>query len=222
MTAPEADTPINSELGWVDGEVRDEFPELRLISAQLQTDINSIGSRALERHLSGLSNRINGARAVNLRREPVPAAYRIFFRHIGLDPDVTRTPIEAAILERLLDGGFLPRGTLEDLLLSALVETSVPVWALDRDHLDGPLGIRLSRAGEPLGRSEEAPELTGGQLVVADSSAALAVLFGELAPGHEAHTETRRMVLFTVQVPGVSSLHIEEALWMCTCALEGA
>ena len=56
-----------------------------------------------------LSNRCRGARAVTLRREPVPAAYRVFFRHIGLDPDVVRTPIEAAVLERMLHGGFLSR-----------------------------------------------------------------------------------------------------------------
>ena len=71
------------------------------------------------------------------------------------------------------------------MLLIALVDTGVPVWALDAESLDGPLGIRASREGERLGRSADAPPLPGGRLVVADASAALAVLFGELAPGHE-------------------------------------
>ena len=81
--------------------------------------------------LRELSNRFRGAQAVAIRREPVPAAYRVFFRHIGLDPDVVRTPIEAAVLERMLRGGFLSGGLLEDMLLIALVDTGVPVWALD-------------------------------------------------------------------------------------------
>ena len=31
-----------------------------------------------------------------LRTRPVPRAYRVFFRHVGLDPDVERTPVEQA------------------------------------------------------------------------------------------------------------------------------
>ena len=110
----------------------------------------------------------------------MPAAYRVFFRHIGLDPDVVRTPIEAAVLERMLRGGFLTGGLLEDVLLIALVDTGVPVWALDAEAVDGQLGIRASAEGEPLGRSRDAPALPAGRLVVADASAALAVLFGRV------------------------------------------
>ena len=100
-----------------------------------------------------------------IRREPVPAAYRVFFRHIGLDPDVVRTPIEAAVLERMLRGGFLTGGLLEDVLLIALVDTGVPVWALDaerrrrparhprepRGRAAGALRGRAAAAGRPAG-----------------------------------------------------------------------
>jgi DNA/RNA-binding domain of Phe-tRNA-synthetase-like protein len=217
MSVAQGETP-RPELGWIAREVQDEFSELRLICLPVVTDLARVDAKAIERHLRGLSNRFTGARAVNLRREPVPAAYRIFFRHIGLDPDVTQTPIEAAILGRLMDGGFLPSSPLEDLLLSALVETSVPVWALDASSVDGPLGIRLSQS-ETLGRAKGARKLSAGQLVVADAGGALAVLFGDLAAGHEAHSKTHEMLLFTVQVAGVPALQIEEALWMCTSAL---
>jgi DNA/RNA-binding domain of Phe-tRNA-synthetase-like protein len=157
---------------------------------------------------------------VGVRREPVPAAYRVFFRQIGLDPDVVHTPIEAAALERMLRGGFLSGGLLEDVLLIALVDTGVPVWALDSDTVEGPLGIRPSSEGEPLGRSPAAPSLPAGRLVVADTSAALAVLFGEPAPGHEAGAGTRRLTLFAIQVAGVPALYVEEALSICHAALE--
>jgi hypothetical protein len=71
-----------------------------------------------------------------------------------------------------------------------------------------------------LGRSSGAPLLPGGKLVVADASAALAPLFGELAPGHEASAGTRRLTLFAIQVAAVPSLYVEEALWTCRTALE--
>jgi DNA/RNA-binding domain of Phe-tRNA-synthetase-like protein len=165
------------------------------------------------------SNRWRGARAVNVRQEAIPGAYRVFFRHIGLDPDVTRTPIEAAVLERMLDGGFLSEGLIADVLTIALIDTSVCVWALDSDTVNGPLGIRLSRAEERLGRGSDGPHLGGGRLIVADADSPLATLFGEPAPGHEPTAGTRRLVLFAVQVAGVPDLHIEEALWMCRSAL---
>ena len=159
---------------------------------------------------------------MTVRREPVPEAYRAFFRHVGLDPDVVRTPIEAVALERMLHGGFLSGGLLEDSLLIALVDTGVPVWALDAAAVDGPLGIRTSVEGEPLGRSPRAaePPLPAGRLVVADASAALGVLFGELAVDHAAKAGTAEVMLFAIQVAGVPSLYVEEALWICRAALE--
>src|SRR6202023_4372095 len=87
----------------------------------------------IKARLRGLSNQFRGARAIGVRREPVPAAYRVFFRQIGLDPDVVSTPIEAAIRERMLRGGFLTGGLLEDVLLIALIDTGVAVWALDAE-----------------------------------------------------------------------------------------
>ena len=133
-----------------------------------------------------LSARFRGAEALALRQRPVPHAYRVVFRHIGLDPDVTRTPVEEATIARLVQGGFVSRGLLDDALTIALVETGVPLWALDAGAVHGELWLRLARAGERLGGDEQAPPLPSGQIVVADSHAPLAPLFGEPAPGHVA------------------------------------
>ncbi len=222
---PEGDQPgaPRLELGWRAREVEQELPELQLVVAQARAgrpgSVLASSPSGIEGRLHELSNRFRGARAVAVRREPVPAAYRVFFRHIGLDPDVVRTPIEEAALERMLRGGFLSGGLLEDVLLIALVDTGVPVWALDSDAVDGPLGIRLSSEGEPLGRFPGAPVLPAGRLVVADASVALAILFGELAPGHEVSAGTSGLTLFAIQVSGVPSLYVEEALWTCRAAL---
>jgi DNA/RNA-binding domain of Phe-tRNA-synthetase-like protein len=204
--------------GWVARELADEYPELRVVSTAVPAP-GSRSSRALRERLALLADRFHGARALTMRREPVPSAYRVFFRHVGLDPDLQRTPIEAAALDRLLQGGFTSRGTLDDALLIAVVETGVPVWALDDDRLDGPLGLRAAQAGERLGEGEYAPDLAPGRLVVADAAAPVAILFGDVAPSRRPGRDTKLLRLFTVAVPGVPALHVEEALFGCADAL---
>jgi DNA/RNA-binding domain of Phe-tRNA-synthetase-like protein len=212
--------------GWCEREVQQELPGLGLMFATVEVGLSGsltgTSTPAVRQRLRELSNRWRGARAVNVRQESIPAAYRVFFRHIGLDPDVTRTPIEAAVLERMLDGGFLSEGLLADILTIGLIDTAVPVWALDSDTVEGPLGIRVSRPDERLGRSAEGPGLGAGRLVVADADSALAILFGEPAPGHAPSSATHSLTLFAVQVAGVPALHVEETLWACHSALTDA
>ncbi len=209
--------------GWCEHDVQEELRGLGLMFATVGLErsrsLTGSSTPAIRARLRELSNRWRGARAVNVRQEAIPAAYRVFFRHIGLDPDVTRTPIEAAVLERMLDGGFLSEGLLADILTIALIDTAVAVWALDADTVSGPLGVRLSRPDECLGRGSQAPSVGGGRLVIADADGALAMLFGQPAPGHEPTASTRRLTLFAVQVAGVPALHVEETLWMCRSAL---
>jgi len=71
-----------------------------------------------------------------------------------------------------------------------------------------------------LGRSSDAFALPAAQLVVADESAALAILFGEMGGGHRPKAKSRRLVLFSVQVAGVPTIYVEEALWACRSALQ--
>jgi DNA/RNA-binding domain of Phe-tRNA-synthetase-like protein len=212
--------------GWCAPEVREAFPALRLVVTETAPAepgwFAGPSPEGVRERLRALSDRWSGAQAVMVRRQAVPAAYRVFFRHIGLDPDVQRTPLEGAVLTRLLDGGFLSRDLLADVLLLALVDTSVPVWALDADALDGPLGVRVSSEGEPLGHGEEGAPLAAGQLIVADASAAVAVLFGEPARAQRVGAGTRRLALYALQVEGVPAMCVEEALWSCQTRLEGA
>jgi DNA/RNA-binding domain of Phe-tRNA-synthetase-like protein len=218
-------SPSNGEptRGWCDHEVQRELPGLGLMVCEVEVHhalaLTGRSTPAVLARLRELSNRWRGARAVNVRQEAVPAAYRVFFRHIGLDPDVTRTPIEAAVLERMLDGGFLSEGLLPDVLTLGLIDTAVPVWALDSDTLNGPLGIRLSRAGERLGAGSEGPSLGAGRLVVADADHALSILFDTPSPAHSPTATSRRIFLYAVQVTGVPALHVEETLWSCRSAL---
>jgi DNA/RNA-binding domain of Phe-tRNA-synthetase-like protein len=192
-----------------------EFPELRVLSCEVGAPAGrSTDPGSLER-LALLASRMRGGRAVELRREPVPAAYRVFFRHIGIDPDATRTPIEEAALARLVEGGHRSRGPLADALLLALLDTAVPVNAFAAAAVTGVPGLRAAAPGERLGEGDRSRPLRAGQIVLADDAGPLAELCGELAPAAEPGRHTERLRLVAVRIPGVPSIHVEEALWTC-------
>jgi DNA/RNA-binding domain of Phe-tRNA-synthetase-like protein len=202
------------ERGWVDAELAQELPELVLWTVVAGSAPARRSPPEVRRRLGMLASRFRGGEAVELRRRPVPHAYRVFFRQIGLDPDDQHTPAEEAAMRRLIHGGFESRGALEDALLLAVVETGVPVWALDDATLDGPLGIRASRPGEQRPRADGfADDLPPGRLVLADAAGPVAVLFGEPDAKHAVTRRTERIRLFTLQVGGVPDVHVEEALW---------
>jgi DNA/RNA-binding domain of Phe-tRNA-synthetase-like protein len=188
---------------WIDADIAAEFPDLRLHELTLAARSGPSPPELRER-LRLLSDRFRGPQAIALRQQPIPHAYRVFFRHLGLDPDEQRTPVEALALERLKHGGFLPRSTLDDALTLAIMETGVPVWALDADRVEGELGLRPARRGE---------DVPAGRIVVADDAGPTGVLFGALAPGRGVSPETTRMTLLALQVAGVPDIHVEEALW---------
>ena len=207
--------------GWVDEAVARELPGLGLAWVDRPAPDRGRTPDGVRARLRVLADRWSGARAVTMRREPVPAAYRAFSRHVGLDPDVDRTPLEAVVVERLMHGGLRPRGRVEDALLVGALETGVPLWALDAGRVSGPLGVRAARTGERLGEGELAPALAAGRLVVADGRGPVAVLLGAVADGHGPGPRTRRLRVFAVPVAGVPQIHVEEALWACTEALDG-
>ena len=202
------------ERGWVDAALADELPELSLWTVVAGTPPARRSPPEVRQRLGSLASRFRGGEAVELRRRPVPHAYRVFFRQIGMDPDEQRTPVEEAAMRRLMHGGFESQGTLEDALLLAVVETGVPMWAVDDATLDGPLGLRAARAGEQRPRADGfADDLPPGRLVVADAAGPVAVLFSEPDAKHAVTKQTQQVRLFTLQVAGVPDIHVEEALW---------
>jgi len=204
--------------GWVSADLRDEFPHLGLRFVELDGSPSRTPRRVRER-MRLMSDRFTGGKAVNMRQQPVPWAYRVFYRQIGIDPDDRRTPIEEVVLERMKHGGFVSRGLPDDALLIATVETGVGMLALDADALDGSPGLRLAEAGERLGGGGR--RLTARQIVVADASRAVGVLFGDVAEGCEVRAATRRVTVAAVRVKGVPEVSVEEALWTAVETLEG-
>ena len=198
------------EIGWIDRELQAEFPELRLVYTKIDAAPGRTPREVKER-LRVMSDRFTGPKAVALRQQPIPWAYRVFFRQVGIDPDEHRTPVEAYALERMRAGGFESRNVLDDALVIATIETGVPVIAFDDARLDGPLGLRLAGDDELLGG--DGRRLSSRQVVIADAERSVGVLFADMAEGAGVQPETRRMRLASVQVKGVPDVSVEEALW---------
>lgn len=204
------------ERGWVAPHVAEELPGLGIswVTVEGRTGRSPEPVRA---RLRELSNRFYGAQAVHMRERPIPWAYRVFFRQIGLDPDETRTPIEQLALERLHDGAFKSRGMPADALTIAIAETGVALRAFDADGLEGRLCIRDSAPGESLpGRAGELPH---GTLAIADERMLLETLFGDPTPEWVA-SSTRRVTVAAIPVKNVPDVAVDEALWLASSAIE--
>lgn len=209
------DEPVE---GRVDPELAAELPGLRL----RWTVVAAGGGRtprALRRRLEDVTTRFRGADAIAVRTRPVPRAYRAFFRQVGLDPDVERTPVEQAAVERLIRGELHSGDRVSDALVLAVIETGVPVVAFAEAALDGDVVLRAARAGETLPTGDYAHDLPAGRLVLADAGGPVAVLFGRLSDRHAAGRERAAVRLVAVQVPGVPRVHVDEALWLAAGGL---
>jgi DNA/RNA-binding domain of Phe-tRNA-synthetase-like protein len=207
------------EAGWVAPELREEFPGLALRYLLIEHG-SGRAPRQLKKRLSALSNRFSGPQAIHLRHQPIPWAYRVFYRHIGLDPDEQPTPVEAVALERMKRGGFISRSILDDALTIAIIESGVALRAFDADRIDGTLGIRGSAPGEQLeGRPRDLPT---GTLVIADERRPVALLFGPTGQGRGVRPKTRRTLLVALQVKGVPDIAVEEAVWLCAGVMRSA
>ncbi len=218
MTAPRAGEgdELVVERGYLEPALRREWPGLALRYVTVPHG-SGRSTRALKARLRSLSSRFSGPQAINLRRQPIPWAYRVFYRHIGLDPDEQPTPVEELALERMKKGGFVSRNLLDDALTVAIIESGVALRAFDADRISGRLGIRSSVAGEGLeGRPGELPV---GTLVIADQLRPVALLFGAVGSGRGVRRRTRRMLIASIQVEGVPEIAVSEALWLVVAAL---
>ena len=182
--------------GLVAPDLAAEHPGLWLGWTELEASPGPTPPELRER-LRAMADRMRGADAIALRSREVPHAHRVFFRHVGLDPDVVRTPVEAIALRRMQEGGLRPQGVVPDALTVATLETGVGVWAFDAAAVVGALALRVA----------------SGRLVIADEAGPLAVLFQEPDARAAVTKATRRIALAAVAVPGVPDLFVHEALW---------
>ena len=141
-----------------------------------------------------------------MRSRPVPWAYRVLYRHLGIDPDVTRTPVEELVVERLLTRRLLAaRACRRTRSRSPRSRPACPVYAVDADTLAGALVL--------------APD-AGGRLVLADGAGHRRGAVRDAGAGAPARAaSTRALALVAVQAPGVDDIFVEEAVWTAAAAM---
>jgi hypothetical protein len=154
----------------------------------------------LRARLRALADRHRGAQAVALRSRPIPHAYRVLFRYLGLEPDLRRIPVEELVVQRLVAGSFVSRGLLVDALTVATVETEVGVWAAA-----GERELRL--------------DVVDGEPVLADASGRVGALFSP--PDTAVVRDDRVLTLYAILAGGVPHIAVEEALWTATGLISG-
>lgn len=215
---PDLDREPKPRLGLVSAHIAAEFPGLGIAWVEVEAR-PSRSPEPVRQRLRDLSDRFYGAHAIHMRERPVPWAYRVFFRQIGLDPDRTRTPVEQLALDRLHDGAFTSDGLPADALTIATIETGVALRVFDLAKIEGDLCIRDSAPGESLpGRPSG---LAQGTLTIADGRAPLDLLFGSPPAAHrQVGQGAERIAVVAVQVKGVPQASVEEALWIACTAIE--
>lgn len=196
---------IDAEDGWVDHVVAREFPQLRMRYTVI--DAGPVKSPIEMQHrLNDISTRFRGQKAMELPSKPIPSAYRVFQRQVGLNPETHPSPIEAISRDRILRGTFLSRDRLRDALLIATIESQIAISVIDADTVELPLGIRQVRA-------DDSTELPGGTLALADADGVIAELLGPPEPAHEVHLHTKRTVVAAIGVAGIADWMLDDALW---------
>lgn len=197
---------VGPSLAVIEPGIAAEFPELSM--TYIRVDVRHASSRQIAKRLKLLAERIGGAQAVRLREQPIPHAYRTFFRHIGIEPDQIRTPIEEVVVRRLMTGGLAKTWPVEDALTLAVADTGVAVWAYDGSAVRGGLSLRLAGEGEQIDREP----VSAGTILVTDEKEPLSILFGRFSDRSKATPNSDSVTVCGLRVAGVSQLEIDEAL----------
>ena len=196
------------ERGWVEGALAEDLPGLGLWTTRVNARPGR-SPRSVRDRLAVTAGRITGGHVVHMRQDPVPWAYRVLWRKVGLDPDVDRPPAERIAVERLRAGTLESRNLLDDALVIGTLETGVALMAFDSDRVGDEMGLRTTTRGESVGERA----LNSRQIVVADREHVLATLDGHVAPDRGVDDHTTGMVLAAVTARGVPQISVEEALW---------
>jgi hypothetical protein len=165
---------------------------------------------------------MTGAKAIKLRRDPDPRAPTASSTgSSGMDPDQDAHADRAGRRSGgLFHGDYHSSSLVEDALLLALVETGVPVYAVDEATLHGPLG-RAARAGRRAARRRTArPRPAAGAPGRGRRPAARRGAVRRRSGTQPGRAGQPPPALMAVGVEGVPRIHVEEALFACAEALQ--
>ena len=187
-------------------ELAAELPGLRLRWTLVDAGGGRTPRGAARGGSSDVSTRFRGATRSRCARGRCRAPTASFFRQVGLDPDVDRTPVEQAAVERLVRGELHTGDRVADALIARGARDRRAGRARStRRALDGDVALRAGAGGgDAAGSGDYAHDVPAGRLVLADARGPVAVLFGRaVGPPRAPAASTRAVRLVAIQVPGV-------------------
>ncbi|KXB02603.1 tRNA synthetase subunit beta [candidate division MSBL1 archaeon SCGC-AAA261D19] len=187
-------------------EIRDRFPDLRVLSAKI-LGVNVERQSAELEHFKkkAIEETKKKYELEELKDVPTFRTYRDFFWEIGIDPTKTR-PAAEALVRRVLQGKPLPTiNTLVDAYNFASLRSEIPLAAFDYQSIKGEPLMRFASEGEEfsgIGMKKPA-ELNGGEIVVADSEKLIAIYPYRDSDETKITLDTNIVLLMICGVPGV-------------------
>lgn len=183
------------------------YPYLHLYVVEVPNEPSTRARHDLAERLGRLAERIGGPQVLRQHEQEVPHAFRKLYQQTGLDPGVHLTPIDAVLQERIAYGMFRSMGLVDDALKVALLETGVPVWAADSSALSGELVLQMPDVDPDAGRPSAVP-------FVADDRGTIAPVGNAPDQPHAVGRKTKDLTLFALQCDGISTMHVQESLWL--------
>ncbi|RJF69945.1 phenylalanine--tRNA ligase beta subunit-related protein [Rhodopseudomonas palustris] len=152
-----------------------------------------------------------------IAQTPEIAAYRAFYRQIGLNVDRT-PPSTQGLIQRYLAGEIIrplpPLPAAVNLVNIVAVRTLVPLGAFDCGALAGDVRLDVAVEGEritPIGASSPI-DIPAEVVVLRDDDKILSQFGYRDAHAQRVTEDTRELMLLACQVPGISDLLIRRAL----------
>ncbi|OGD44580.1 hypothetical protein A3K69_03350 [Candidatus Bathyarchaeota archaeon RBG_16_57_9] len=191
----------------LDPRLRGRFPDLNAeIIVFRDVHVVQRGDE-LEQYKIEVAGRLKARWSLDqLRDDPLFRAYRDFFWRLGVDPTKNR-PAAEALIRRVLRDSPIPRiNTWVDAYNLVSMETAIPVASFDADKLRGELIMREAEAGEPFtGIGMDKPmTLAGGEAVIQDDEALVAVYPYRDADHSKVSLETENVLMLMCGAPGVA------------------
>jgi DNA/RNA-binding domain of Phe-tRNA-synthetase-like protein len=198
----------------IDGEVRERFPDLNVLTVPIRNITVKKESQKLEAFKREFISKIRSQYNLEtLKDVPELRLYRDFFWKIGIDPTKTR-PASEALIRRVIQGKPLPKiNTLVDSYNLASMESRVPLAAFDEDMISSELILRFAAKDEEFtGIGMKTPVLLeGNELVIQSGSELIALYPHRDADRSKITLSTGTVLLVVCGVPGISGETLDHA-----------
>ncbi len=205
----------SEEIFYVDNEIKQKFPGLKIGMAVVEGVEVHHGSKELEKYKRETLTKFSKMSLAEVEKISTVKAYREIYRAFGADWHSRRPSVEA-LYRRVIQGkGLYNVNTLVDAYNLAVLETKISLGAFDYQKISFPVLLRLAKENEGiilLGENKQT-KIEIGEMVYADQSRimTLDVNYRD-CDCTKVTTETKNIVLFADGCSGISTDEVMDGL----------